>query len=48
LPGGNIRTLIDGIREKLLTLPDATLVYPGHGNATTIGYEKNYNFYLKF
>jgi glyoxylase-like metal-dependent hydrolase (beta-lactamase superfamily II) len=48
LPGGDIRTLIDGIRDKLLTLPDATLVYPGHGNATTIGYEKNYNFYLKF
>lgn len=48
LPGGDIRTLIDGIREKLLTLPDATLVYPGHGDATTIGYEKQYNFYLKF
>ena len=47
LPGGDIRTLIDGIREKLLTLPDATLVYPGHGDATTIGYEKQYNFYLK-
>lgn len=47
LPGGDIRTLIDSIRENLLTLPDATLVYPGHGDATTIGYEKQYNFYLK-
>ncbi|MBR4846380.1 MAG: MBL fold metallo-hydrolase [Bacteroidaceae bacterium] len=46
LPGGNIRVLIDGIRDKLLTLPDATLVYPGHGEATTIGCEKMYNFYM--
>ncbi len=47
LPGGNIRVLIDGIREKLLALPDNTLVYPGHGEATTIGFERQYNFYLK-
>lgn len=47
LPGGDIQTLLSGIREKLFTLPDATLVYPGHGEATTIGFEKQYNFYLK-
>lgn len=48
LPGGDLRTLLNGIREKLFTLPDNTLVYPGHGEATTIGFEKQYNFYLKF
>lgn len=47
LPGGNIRQLIDGIREKLFALPDATLVYPGHGELTTLGYEKQNNFYMK-
>lgn len=47
LPGGDYGTLIDGIRNKLLVLPDETVVYPGHGNKTTVGYEKNFNFYLK-
>ena len=34
------QALIRGIREKLLVLPDRTVVYPGHGPATTIGSEK--------
>lgn len=46
LPGGSHDVLIGAIREKLLTLPDATAVYPGHGPATTIGREKRYNPYL--
>lgn len=46
LPGGNGRQLIDSIRTKLLTLPDDTTVYPGHGPATTIGEEKRSNPYL--
>ncbi len=44
--GGTERQLIEGIRQKLLTLPDDTIVYPGHGPSTTIGREKLQNIYL--
>ena len=44
--GGNFRTLITAIREKLLTLPDDTVVYSGHGPATTVSIERNENPYL--
>ncbi|NCT92824.1 MAG: MBL fold metallo-hydrolase [Chitinophagaceae bacterium] len=43
LPGGDHATLLSSIREKLFTLPDEVVVYPGHGPATTIGYEKRNN-----
>jgi glyoxylase-like metal-dependent hydrolase (beta-lactamase superfamily II) len=43
LAGGNLHQLLDGIRTKLFVLPDATVVYPGHGPATTIGQEKRSN-----
>lgn len=46
LPGGSQRQLVDSIRQKLLSLPDDTYVYPGHGPRTTIGTEKIYNPYL--
>ena len=42
-PGGDFDTLIDAIRTKLFTLPDETVVYAGHMQQTTIGYEKKYN-----
>ena len=42
-PGGDGRLLVEGIRQKLYTLPDASIVYPGHGPATTIGTEKKTN-----
>lgn len=45
-PGSSHEALIEGIRSKLLTLPDATVAYPGHGPATTIGHEKRYNPYI--
>lgn len=45
-PGGSGRQLLTGIRTKLFTLPDATLVFPGHGPMTTIGAEKSSNPYL--
>ena len=47
LPGGDYATLVDSIRCRLLTLPDETLVVAGHGNATNIGAEKEYNPYLR-
>ena len=46
LPRGNARVLIEGIRRKLLCLPDEVKVIPGHGPATTIGEEKRYNPFL--
>ncbi|MBD5196611.1 MAG: MBL fold metallo-hydrolase [Bacteroides sp.] len=46
LPGGNGTQLIQSIRENLLPLPDSTIVYPGHGPATTIGRERAANPFL--
>lgn len=46
LPGGQHRIFLDQIREKLLTLPGATTVYPGHGPSTTIQEEVTKNPYL--
>ena len=43
LPGGNHATLLDSIRTQFYPLPDDTIVYPGHGPETTIGYEKRHN-----
>jgi hydroxyacylglutathione hydrolase len=47
LPGGNHATLIQSIKTKLFSLPDATVVYPGHGSSTTIGEEKKFNPFLR-
>ncbi len=46
LPGGSHDELISGIRRKLLTLADETVVHPGHGPETTIGREKLHNPFL--
>lgn len=46
LPGGDMPTLINAIKEQLMPLPDITVVYPGHGPATTIGLERLANPYL--
>lgn len=46
LPGGDYSTLINSVAEKLLTLPDETVVYSGHGESTTIGDERRYNPYF--
>ena len=42
-PGGSTSALINGIKDKLFTLPEDVTVYPGHMDSTTIGYEKKYN-----
>jgi hydroxyacylglutathione hydrolase len=46
LPGGNHETLLRSIREVLFRFPDNTVVYPGHGDQTTIGVEKKTNPFL--
>jgi len=47
LPGGDLDLLLTGIREKILTLPDSTRVFPGHGPATTVGHERTTNDWLR-
>ncbi len=46
LPTGDSRQLIASIQQKLMPLEDSVMVYPGHGRATTIGYERENNVYL--
>lgn len=45
-PGGNTQQLLEGIRKRILTLPDDTILYPGHGPTTTPGKEKVQNMWL--
>ncbi len=47
LYNGNEKQLIVNIKSKLFKLPEDTIVYPGHGDKTTIGYEKKYNQFVK-
>lgn len=46
-PGSDARTLARSIRTRLYTLPDDTVVFPGHGPATTIGREKHANMFVR-
>ena len=46
LPGGDLATLLQSIREVLFSFPDDTVVWPGHGEQTTIGREKRTNPFL--
>jgi hydroxyacylglutathione hydrolase len=46
LPGGDYETLLQSITGRLLTLPDDTVVYPGHGPHTTIGFEREHNPFI--
>ena len=45
-PGGSMSQLVNAVKEKLMTLPDDTICYPGHDTPTTIGDERMYNPYL--
>jgi glyoxylase-like metal-dependent hydrolase (beta-lactamase superfamily II) len=47
LPGGSFEKIIDSLHDKLLALPDDTVVIPGHGPQTTIGEERENNPFLK-
>jgi hydroxyacylglutathione hydrolase len=46
LPGGDLETLMKSIRQRILTLPDETVLYPGHGPETTVGHERATNPFL--
>ena len=46
LPGGDFRTLMESIRSQILTLPEETTLYSGHGPETTVGFEKVGNPFL--
>jgi len=46
LAGGNLRELQKSIKDKILTLPDEVVVYPGHGPSTTVGKERRFNFFI--
>lgn len=47
LPGGNSTDLYKSIKERIYTLPDDTVVIPGHGQFTTIAHEKKHNPYIQ-
>ncbi len=46
LPGGSMKKIVNSLQEKVLALPDETLVFPGHGPLTTIGEERESNPFL--
>jgi hydroxyacylglutathione hydrolase len=46
IPGGDTSLLLESIQKKLMVLPNDTIVYPGHGEPTTIGFEKENNPFL--
>ncbi|MFC4426513.1 MBL fold metallo-hydrolase [Deinococcus navajonensis] len=47
LPGGNHPQLLAGLQRELLSLPDDTAVYPGHGPRTLVGHERRTNSFLR-
>ncbi|TAM58623.1 MBL fold metallo-hydrolase [bacterium] len=47
LPGGDSTRMFATLRERVLALPDATIVYPGHGGSTTIARERAHNPFLQ-
>lgn len=48
LPGGSWNQLIDSIKNKVLSLPDETIILPGHGPSTTVGEERRNNPFLYY
>ncbi len=48
LPGSDYNQLVESLRTQIYTLPEDTVVYPGHGPASTVGDEKRLNPYIKY
>lgn len=46
LPGGDFNTLVKSIKDRIFTLDDNLIIYPGHGAQTSVGYEKKYNSFV--
>lgn len=46
LPGGNFSQIVESIEKRIFTLPEETIIYPGHGKTTTVMWEKEHNSYL--
>ncbi|MBS3779917.1 MAG: MBL fold metallo-hydrolase [Desulfovermiculus sp.] len=46
-PGGSLEALLQGVREKIFTLPGETVIYPGHGPQTTVENEKRSNPFFR-
>jgi len=47
LPGGDGRQILRSIHDKLMPLPEDAIVIPGHGETTTMGREKRFNYFLQ-
>ena len=46
LPGGNFNQIVESIEQRIFTLPEDTIIYPGHGKTTTVAWEKEHNKFL--
>lgn len=46
LPGGNFNQIVESIEQRIFTLPEDTIIYPGHGKTTTVAWEKEHNTYM--
>ncbi len=46
LPGGDFNQIVDSIEQKIFELPEETVIYPGHGKTTTVGWEKIHNSFM--
>jgi len=46
LEGGNFEQIVESIKTKIYTLPEETVIYPGHGKSTTVDWEKEHNFFM--
>ena len=46
-PTGSMSAIVRSIKGKILVLPDDTKVFPGHGESTSVAYEKKYNPFLQ-
>ena len=46
LPGGDFNQIVDSIETRIFTLPETTVIYPGHGKTTNVGWEKIHNAFM--